>query len=694
MKTAKKTSRWIGLIALLFILSPHVWAQIDTEFWFAAPDLDAIHAEKPIHFCISTFDDPATVVFEQPANPSYTPVTFHLNANSFYMYDVSDIIHIVETQPYNTVLNYGFHIYSTAPVSVYYECEYANSETYSLKGTNALGTYFIVPSQFHFPNYRNTFSRIEVVATEDDTEVTFLPSVPLKNNLPAGTPITITLNKGQCYAIEAYSPDGIQHIRNTKITSNKPIAVNTSDDSVACEGARDLIGEQLVPVDLLGTDYLALWNHSSYEYLYFFPTENDTKIYLNGSQTPIATLNAGQEYEYHVNSSTVFVHSDKPIIAFQLVSDMKGELGGTILPHINCTGSRKVVYKKNGNMEIVITIVVKTSCVNGFLFNGNSTVLTSSDFYMIPSNPEYSFCSKDVSQYVFYNGLITIENTDEEGYFQLGVLSRGGDSGGTCTYGYFSDYKEFAYAKFSMEETYCEGGDITFNFVSHQVENLTLILPDGTTMTQQPFVLSDAQSSQSGIYTLQGETCNGIKTLDEIHISIEPLSLAIIGRTSIYPATDIIAGVYPYYIDSTEINPGDIHWDIDRDDWMVFPHGASCELLCTSAGRGVLRAWTGNGQCDMTASLVINASFFGVEEDTRPKVEVHPNPASGSVTVTGHDITEVRLFDRLGQLLTHCLCGQKDSCIIDLSPYHDGLYLLEVLTTSGITMKKVIVTHD
>ena len=510
-----------GLIVLFFALTSNVLAQIDTEFWFAAPDLYGGHAEQPIRFCISSFDSPATVVFEQPANSSYTPMTFNLNANSFHVYDVSNIIYMVETQPYNTVLNYGFHIYSTAPISVYYESYNNNSEIYSLKGNNALGTNFIVCSQYTFPNYYSLHSRTEVLATQDATEITFLPSVPVKDGQPSGVPITITLNRGQCYALEAQGYSGSDHIRNTIITSNKPIAVNTSDDSVDFQySAQDLIGDQIVPISLLGTDYCALWNNTSNEYLYFFPTQDDTHIYLNGSQTPVATLDVGQEYGYQLNTSAVYVHSDNPIAVFQLASDQSGEFGGTVLPHINCTGSRKVIYKRNGTMDITITLVVKSSCVNNFLLNGNASWLTSSDFNVVPSNAEYSYCKKDVSQYVPIDGLITVENTNEDGYFQMGVLSRGGDYG-TCSYGYFSDYHEYAYAEFNMDDTFCAGDNITFSFEAENVENLTLILPNGTTMTQQPFVLTNVQTSQSGTYQLQGESCNGIQILDEIYINIE-----------------------------------------------------------------------------------------------------------------------------------------------------------------------------
>ena len=298
------------LLYLLFVLSLSIgcMAQTDTEFWFAAPDLEASHAQQPIRFCIVSYDTPTTVVFEQPANDSYRTQTFQLEANDCYVYDVSSIIDMVETQPYNTILNYGFYIHSDAPVSIYYESDNNNSEIYSLKGRNALGTSFVVPMQYTYENYySSTCSRIEVVASQDDTEVTFHPSVAIKGGLMPGLPITVTLNRGQSYAIEAASPSGSAHLRNTRVTATKPIAVNTSDDSVNLGGHYDLVGDQIVPVDLLGTDYIAIWNNNSEEYLYFFPTEDNTNIYLNGSNLPTATLDVGQEYSCHINTALPWV---------------------------------------------------------------------------------------------------------------------------------------------------------------------------------------------------------------------------------------------------------------------------------------------------------------------------------------------------------------------------------------------------
>ena len=506
------------LVILLFCITQGCIAQIDTEFWFAAPDLEINHAQVPIRFCVVSYDVPTTVVFEQPANAFYSPQTFHLEANDCYVYDVSDIVDIVETQPYNTVLDFGFYIHSDAPVSIYYESDNNNSEIYSLKGRNALGTSFVVPMQYSFENYySSTCSRIEVVASQDDTEVTFYPSVAIKGGGFPGVPVTVSLNRGQSYAIEAASREGTAHLRNTRITSTKPIAVNTSDDSVNLGGHYDLVGDQIVPVDLLGTDYIAIWNNNPDEYLFFFPTEDNTHVYLNGNATPVATLNVGQEFTCQITSAVEYIHADNPISVFQLSSSSQNEFGGTVLPQISCTGSRKTVYKRQSTSNLVVTLIVRTPYTDGFILNGNTTYITATDFTPVPANPDYSYCKKNVSNYVPTNGLMSLENTYADGYFHLGILT--GIEGDTWNYGYFSDYQPYAFAEFQMDDAYCSGQDIEFVYTMENVSNLVLVLPDGSE-AQLPYVLNNAQSEQSGQYALRGEDCNGVRVLDVIDITI------------------------------------------------------------------------------------------------------------------------------------------------------------------------------
>lgn len=525
---------------MLLFASLSLKAQIGKDFWFAAPDLDSQHAQSPVRFCVTTFDQAATVTFTQPANPlGYRPHTMEVPAHSYQLYDVSDIVNIVETQPYNTVLNFGFHITSDVPVSIYYESNNNNSEIYSLKGANALGFEFLVPSQYTYPNhYSTTCSRAEMVATEDDTELTIIPSVDLKGGLPAHQEIHVTLQKGQSYAVEAVYNTGDAHLRNTRIYANKPIAVNTSDDSVDLGGHYDLVGDQLVPISMLGTEYFAIKSGTGTEYLYFFPTEDATTISVNG--IAVGTLNVGEEMSRVIDHPVVHVSANKPIAVFQLTVNSTGEMGGTVLPHVHCTGSLETsCYRPRlqDDSQMYVTVVVKTDKTGGFFVNGSPDVLTADDFTPVPSNPEYSYCLKNLSNVVPVESLLNMENRAGNGYFHLGVFIT---SDGTCTYGFFSDYQSFSKIEIDKEETgteHCAGDDIIFNYQADYVNAAHLYGPGGIYLGQPPFVLNDVATVHTGRYYISGfdaTSCVADSIWDFIDITVHQVPLQTTQTTYYY----------------------------------------------------------------------------------------------------------------------------------------------------------------
>lgn len=506
-----RLDRFFLLLSLMLTLTlPSSYAQIDTSFWFAAPDLTSGHQQSPIRFCISSLDDSITVFFEQPANPNYVPVTISLPPNSFYIYDVSSIIGMVENQPINTVLNYGFHIHSTGNASVYYEVVGNDSEIYALKGRNALGCHFVVGMQQLHPNrYSYTpmpYSSIEIVATEDSTAVTITPSHNLRNGSNAGVPFTVYLNRGQTYVVQSASVDANQHLGNTVIQSNKPIAVNSSDDSVAENTGYDLVGDQILPVIYAGNLYIPIWNGHAYETVFLFPTDNtgSTSVYVNNDTIPAATLSFGDFYAYPLASQAPVIVSDRPVVAFQLTGTAS-ELGGTVLPQLECTGSRKVAYSRpNTSTNVTITILAKTEHVGNFLFNNDSTLLTSADFTPVPADTTWSYCKKDVSSLVPVNSLMIIQNS--AGNFHLGVVD---GSSGSCSYGFFSDYQKYAQVELSASSPYCHDDTIFFQVSASGLVNLTMTGPNGFVRTAPPFIIPNANVSHSGRYYLSGQDTTG-----------------------------------------------------------------------------------------------------------------------------------------------------------------------------------------
>lgn len=528
----KRMKRLLLIFGLFCLCMLYGKAQIDTSFWFAAPDLTSGHQQTPIRFCVASFEEPATITFEQPANPNYTPHVITLPANSFHSYDISSMIATVETQPINTVVNYGFHIHSSANITTYYEVVGNDSEIFSLKGRNALGIRFVVPMQFSNNSATNytplPYPSIEIVATEDNTQVTIIPSVDLKDNGGlAGIPFTITLNRGQSYAIQSASGLAAQHLGNTVITSNHPIAVNSTDDSVLQTG-KDLVADQILPVDFAGKIFIPIWNEQSYEHVFFFPvdTEHQTSIYINGSPAPTATLNYGSSYMYNLNQNATLITSDYPIEVFQLTGTHQ-EVGGTVLPQLECTGSKEVVYSRPPNsLATFITIVVKTDFISNFLFNGNTSILTANDFHYVPADSSWSFCRKDVANHVPINDLMKIKNT--MGYFHLGIIDTSAPS---CSYGFFSDYQNYSRLAFNMstDPHYCIGDTIYLNYSCNEVENISVSGPNNYYSEDSVFVIPVTSDNQAGYYIITGNSIAGCGNVlsDSVYIRISAPSLEI-----------------------------------------------------------------------------------------------------------------------------------------------------------------------
>ena len=96
----------------------------------------------------------------QPANPSFTPITFPILANSNYISTITPT-NFANLDQSNATSNRGFKIVATNPVFCYYEVytqpgqiyPVHNTELFALKGKNALGTDFFIPMQNYLPNH-------------------------------------------------------------------------------------------------------------------------------------------------------------------------------------------------------------------------------------------------------------------------------------------------------------------------------------------------------------------------------------------------------------------------------------------------------------------------------------------------------------------------------------------------------------
>ena len=140
-----KNLAWLVVLGWCSVLS---WAQVDNEFWFVAPEVTSSHGDSPVLLRFATFDAPADVVVDMPANANYATYNLTIPANSALSIDLTDSLSWYENQPFDEVLDKGIHITSSANISAYYEVNMGNNpDIFALKEKNALGTSFHLPFQ-------------------------------------------------------------------------------------------------------------------------------------------------------------------------------------------------------------------------------------------------------------------------------------------------------------------------------------------------------------------------------------------------------------------------------------------------------------------------------------------------------------------------------------------------------------------
>jgi hypothetical protein len=498
-------------------------AQTDTTFWFAAPDLQQAHGDRPILLRISTQNTASVVTISQPANVSFTPITLNVAANSSNSLDLTSFITQLENITPNTVTNKGLLISATTPISCYYDIANGfNGDIYALKGKNALGTKFTLPFQMGFvgrglPSYTTDFI---ILATENNTQVTITPKTNLMGHT-AGVPFTITLQKGETYTCSAANNIATDRPGGTLVTSNKPICISTKDDSLfyTGQGCADTAGDQLIPDNIAGQEFIVIKGYfNSPDFFYVFAIENNTVVKVNGST--VATLQAGDYYKGSLNENSCFVNSDKPVHIFH-ITGFGCELGGAIIPSIKCTGSKSIsVTRASTTGSFYLNVLAPKNSINDFKLNGSNTGIDASLFSAVTgSNDEWMYARLNIPASLISGGQnALIENS--KGKFHVGVIQ--GTSGSTGRYGYFSDFSSNVIQLidatknteiFTNNQPICYNASASINAVTQDANTYTWTGPNNFSSTGANLVINNFTNLNDGLYTItSASTACGVST--------------------------------------------------------------------------------------------------------------------------------------------------------------------------------------
>ena len=509
------------LLLTISLFSNNLFAQLDTAFWFVAPEVTQIHGDRPIVFRFSSLENASTITIDQPSNPTFPTQTINLGPNDSQTIDLTTWIDIIENKPADQILSYGFKISATEQITAYYEvtptCN-CNPDIFALKGRNALGLAFLTPFQNLLNNASYARSGFNIVATEDNTNITITPTQNIIGHL-AGAPFTITLNRGQTYYGEATGTNANQHLGGTSIISNKPVAVTLSDDTAQGTpfgGCADLMGDQLIPISILGTEYIALKGYlNGPDRLYILATTDNTSIAIDGVN--LGVINAGETYNEILINPTAYVQTSQPSYVLHM-SGFGCEVGEAILPPLVCTGSNVVPFTRSTNEFFALNILVPAGAEAGFTLNGVTGIINQVDFNPVPgTSNSWMYAQLDMTNTILVSQASRIQNNLDK--FHLGIVHGGASSG--CRYGYFSDFAVLSYQINSSDQSFCSGDTLELSSNTLPGATYTWSGPNGFLSQGASVSIENLQISDGGQYIIDGNFPNACELLpDTINIEV------------------------------------------------------------------------------------------------------------------------------------------------------------------------------
>ena len=294
------------------------------------------------------------------------------------------------------------------------------------KGNSALGTDFRMGGYYSTNSRGGFLNFISVMASEDDTDVTFddFTTGITINNYSGSLPFTRNLNKGESFIVSVSDDAGgnPNDLIGTLVHSDKPVVVNSGSATGSFyEGGngRDYGIDQIVDASKIGTEYIFVRGdgEDEWENALIIAHENSTEIKVGG--TVVNTINKGEfqviEGGFYNASGNMYVETSKPAFAYQGVGygTSAANQGLFFVPPLNC--------ESKGNVDNISAI----DKIGSNDFGGGVTIVTNTGATVtINGLPTSSFSSTGPSavngnaNYVTYKitgltGNVSVESSEE-----------------------------------------------------------------------------------------------------------------------------------------------------------------------------------------------------------------------------------------------------------------------------------------
>lgn len=450
---------------LLFLSSTSIsFAQRDTVFWFAAPEVSSGAGDSPVLLRFQSYAQPATITVSQPANGSFVPMTLNLVPNATGTINLTPFLSSIESPVANAASNNGLKITATNKVNAAYEVNAVNNkETFSLKGGKALGTDFYIPAQKFWTTSTTTpasYSGVEIVATENNTTVLITPRTDITGHL-ANVTFSIVLNAGQTYSMRDMNVTPASSLAGSIVSSNKPIAVTIVDTQLDQSSCADMIGDQLIPSQHLGNNYVIYKGTSNTDRVYILGTQNSSALEITGSGVINAMINTGETYEVPITDNIVYIKSTKPVYVYH-VSGFNCELSASIIPSIDCKGNNSMSFTRTSTDSLGLILVTRAGFEGDFLLNGSPSLVTPASFNIVPGTSGVYTAAR-----IFFNTTdvpvgTPMMLTNSSDIFTMGVISGGAANTG-ASYVFTTDYYATANSFAGLDDSVCANVSYALN---------------------------------------------------------------------------------------------------------------------------------------------------------------------------------------------------------------------------------------
>lgn len=522
-----------------------LFAQTDTAFWFAAPDINPNHNELPIELKLIGLSQNATVKIYQPANASFTPMSVSVAANSVVRVDLTSRISAVETSIAHGVNKSGLKIESTRAIQAYYEVvgQNRNTDIFTLKGRNALDTLFYVPGNNLLPNWsiqpgQTYYNGVLIQASENNTVIR-LRSPVVVNGRPAGTTIQVTLQRGEVYFLRSTNNTRGAKLAGTRIASNKPVAVTFYDDSVfprdwnsSVGSCADLCGDQAVGVSFLGNTHVAIRGPGLTaplnDIVFITAVKDSTRLQINGSF--VRWMRESETYSHMMAASetVTLVETSQPVTVAQ-ISGFGCELGMALIPNLECTGSQSAAFTRSdgtAGTTFSINLLVPAGHEKSFRINGNLlSAARQALFAFIPgTNNRWKYATINLTSDFGANANVRVSN--DSVVFHCGIIN-GQALGSGCRFGYFSDFSRVQ-PRFNLAGlvSACAGEPFRLSFNVPGRAGTEWILPDQRRIQSPALFLPRVGLRDSGLYVgLFNNPGCGIQTRDSVRLRMDSIRL-------------------------------------------------------------------------------------------------------------------------------------------------------------------------